>query len=917
MARKRIVGVEVVKAGSNPDVDSDFNTVHREAALAYVTERHGLENVANIITYGTLAAKSAFKNMCTIYQKPFAAANKIAALVPPPLEGEEVTLTELFDPASARYPEGSDFRSATAGDEWKDIIRGAKRIEGRVKSTGMHPCGVVISSKPLQETIPLQVRQDDGRIITQWTYKELEDLGLIKFDFLGLDTVDLIQHTVEYIVKQGKTPPNMVELIHGPMDDEATYKMFARGDTVGIFQFGSDMVRDYCRLMQPNQFNDLAAATSLMRPGPMGMQSHVRYAFRKNGKEPVRPLHPAFKGSVLDEILGATMGVLIFQEQIQRIANRIGGMSLQEGDGIRKAVGKKDKALLDSIKDRFVEGGVANGYPLEAMELLWSTIESFANYGFNRSHAVAYAMNSYQAAYLKTHYPVEFMAALIAQNVGVKDKILTYLKEARRMGLKVGTVDINLSDVRVAPAKGNGGEYDIVYGLSGVNSVSVDMATLIVEEREKNGPYTSLQDVINRCSPLGVSNRKIYENLALAGAFDAFSMSRQAAVENLQAMLQEGKTKNALGTSLFDLFEEEGTATSEMDLSHVEEYAFVEKLQREANVIGLYLTSHPLSRVGRGLAQGQVQTLKKVRESTSTLTVNVVGSITEMERKTMKRGGKAVRITIDDGSAYIDANLQQAIIKGLDTHANRERLKNLFQQGDTQVTRDVTDLACSGEYQALPELEKNALYFMNITYRPPVGDAPYGARVNSIRPLHLSHGGRLPVRVRLEAKNEEEREALKSRIIKFAALLAKKHPGSYPLHAAIFTPQEKLKDLGEHHYYRKLVTLMGQEGSAAEGLEEKQGDSPLRKNLFGAKASSTVEGKSKKVEHKRALPLQEAQEENLVPYDEEGLAEVLTYFPTGFTVDKTAAVEELLSNKFGMERVDFGVFNQSMNEKFK
>ena len=916
MAVKKIAKLEVIDAGSNPDVDSDFHTEVREKVIEYVTDLYGKDNVANIVTFNSLAAKSAFKEMCTIYQIPFASANKIAALVPPPIEGVDCTLDDIFNPASDRYGEGAEFRDATSGLDWNKIIQGAINIEGRYKSTGVHPCGVIMSSQPLSSVIPLQVRQTDGRVITQWTYPECEDIGLIKFDFLGLDTVDLIQNTVEYIMKAGKTPPNMLDLIHGPMDDKTTYEMLAKGDTIGIFQLGSQLVQDFLKVMKPTEFEDIAASTALMRPGPMGMLSHVRYANRKNGKEEITPLHPDFKNSPLDGILGKTQGVVVYQEQILKISNEIAGLTLQEGDELRSAMGKKKMKVMMAMKPKFFAGAQANGYSEEAVNKLWDTIAEFAKYGFNRSHSIAYAMNAYQAAYLKAHYPVEFIAALISQNVGNKEKILLFLKEARKMRLNVGSVDINVSDVKVAPDFKNASSYDIVYGLSGVNAVSRDVAKIIVQERETNGDYSSVQDLINRCSPLGVTNKKIYENLAVAGAFDNFNTSRKAIVENLPSMLGEAKTKATKGMSLFDFFNDEDDLAVEMDLTSISEYSFVEKLQKEADVIGLYLTDHPLSKTGTGLSQGGVTSVKKLMQSSATTTTVIVGSITDIVKKIRKAGGKSVQITVDDGTGYITANLTRDIIKGIDKKAAQDRIKKFYINGENEVSHEIEATALDREFEARADLEKNNVYIMNITFRPPFGDGQYGARINDIRPLQLSHDGSLPVRIRVSSKMDKNEALVKERIVRFAEAVAKKYPGPYPLYAAIINDDDLTSPKDESIYYRKLIQEIRATKSSPKISSTPAKASNENFLSFDGKDSKAAKElkESEKVNIVRELPKESWASDNLEKVTEDVLSEKISYFDTGFRIAKTAKVEELLSDKFGGERIDFGLFNTSMKE---
>lgn len=894
MKTKRIVSIEVVKAGSNPDVDSDIRTDVRDAAIEHVGEVHGHDNVANIITFTTLAAKGAFKNLCTIYDVPFAAATKISNLVPPPVEGVDLKLKDIFDSKHDRYSEGKDFRDAVSTEEWKQVLTGAQAVEDRIKAYGVHACGIIMSSKPLQDTIPLWVRSSDHRVVTQWTYGECESLGLIKFDLLGLDTVDIIQHAVEYVAKNKKTPPNMLDLLHGAMDDRLTYeRIFSTGNTVGIFQFGTDLVTNYCKKMKPESFEDLAATTALCRPGPMGMSSHYTYAARKNGLEAVTPLHPAFRGSALDEILGSTYGLCVYQEQIMKIANQIAGFTLQEGDDLRSAMGKKKIEKMAAMKPAFIAGGMARGFPEDAMELLWDTIAEFAKYGFNRSHSVAYAMNAYSAAYLKTHYPVEFMAALLAQNSGKKDKLLMFLPEARRMGLKVGATDINSSDVRVSPDFTGRSFFDILFGLSGVDAVSTEVARIIVEEREAHGPYTSVKNLIDRCSPLGVTNKKVYENLTLAGAFDCFSHPRRTIVENLPALLGEAKTKASMGANLFDMFgEEEEHDSMALDLTQGEDYAFVDKLKLEAGVLGLYLTAHPLERAGQGLAQARVVKLDKLMKAQKPVTVTVVGALTEIKEKRARKGGKSVSVIIDDGSGYLTAALSREVVKGLDKWKAQKRIEKFYTSGETSALAPVVKVnlaeAVDEEFTAVPELEKNNLYLMSITFRPERGENPYGARVNAIRPFTLAHGGELPLRIRMKTAAKADPKAAEAKLMKFAEGLAKKFPGTYPLHVAVVTPAALKREEAEEKWFTDLAREITSRPAKAEGVKKTKDDEcllPARgRDLTGADMT------------------------------EEELAESIEYIDTGLRVDKAAPVEEFLSSKFGAERVDYGVFNSYFEE---
>lgn len=386
MADKVVAYTEIIKPGSNPDIDTDFAVDVREETLKYVEEKYGKDNVCNIVTFQVMGAKSALKNMCTIYNVPPKQANQISSLIPDPIDGKQCTFDDIYNPESMFYEAATDFRNATDNDsKWKQIISSAKAVSGRKKTTGVHACGVLISAQPLQTVIPMMTRRSDNARISQWTYQDCESLGLIKMDFLGLDTIDIIQNTIRNIIKSGKTPPNVPDLLSGDMDDPKVYDLFQKGNTIGVFQFGSQMVRDLLPRIKPDKFIDLAVTTSLARPGPMGVDAHLDFADRKNGRAPILPIHPDLDGDEnLEEILSPTYGLMVFQEQIIRIANVVGGLSLQEGDKLRKAMGKKKAALMLAMKEKFMAGGVANGYSEPSLNALWDTMAQFASYGFNK-----------------------------------------------------------------------------------------------------------------------------------------------------------------------------------------------------------------------------------------------------------------------------------------------------------------------------------------------------------------------------------------------------------------------------------------------------------------------------------------------------------------------------------------------------
>lgn len=390
--KKVIKDVFVKKPGSAPDIDTDFHTEGREEVVQYCVDKYGAENVANIVTFGTFKAKRAFKAMCTIYNVPFAAANKASGHIPG-AQGAEASLQDIMDPTSPRYNEGEDFRNATEGSMFDEVIEMATKLDGRISETGVHPCGVIISSQPLAGIIPTQVRQNDGKVITQWEYPELEALGLIKMDLLGLELINTIQQTLENIELTNKSAkieseirevPDMKKIIQGGMDDPATYKVLQEGNTVGIFQLGSPGVRDLLKRAKPKEFMDIATITALYRPGPMSMNSHTEWADRKNGTKEVISIDKELKGTVVEDILSDTAGVLVYQESLMQIATRYAMMTPYESDLLRKAMGKKNMDIMLSLKPKFIEGAINNGSTRKLADKVWETMVGFAAYGFNK-----------------------------------------------------------------------------------------------------------------------------------------------------------------------------------------------------------------------------------------------------------------------------------------------------------------------------------------------------------------------------------------------------------------------------------------------------------------------------------------------------------------------------------------------------
>ena len=903
---KKVVDMKVVSPGSPPDIDSDFSVTAREKAVEYVTELYGKENVANIVTFGTLATKSAFKSMCTIYEVPFAQANRVASMIPDGDEGHEVTFDDIYNEDSDYYKESADFREATSGDpKWDRVITGARGIAGRVKSTGVHACGIIISAKPLTDTVPLHIRKKDGKVITQWTYQECEALGLIKMDFLGLDTVDLIQHTIEYIQKSGKDAPNMIAITQGKMDDPEVYKLFQEGHTVGVFQFGSEMVRNLLRQMKPTEFNDLAACTAVARPGPMGMNSHTMYAERKNGLSKIEALHPDFKGSPLEKILSQTYGLCIYQEQSMRIASEIAGMTLQEGDKLRKAMGKKKHDIMMKMKPKFISGGIANGYSEEAMNKLWDVLEPFSKYAFNKSHSVAYAMNAYQAAYLKTHYPVEFIAALIAQTIDKKDKTLNNLREARRMGISMGTVNINLSDVRVSPDYSGESGFEILYGFSGVKGVSESSAEIIIKERDSGGRFTSVQDAVSRCVMAGITKKDVFINLAMAGAFDDLEPNRRKVIESIPGMLTDGRKMVNHGMDLFSLAGQGAEDTFEM--VDVEDYPYVDRLRLEADMIGMYLTGHPMDRIGgsTGLDNVSIKSLSSLNKRQK---VKVVAAVS-MESKNTRRG-KMVTMHLDDGTGLISTRVTDDVVKGMDKTAARNDIRARFCRGDLSVPKTAVEKAFS-DVTGLPDVQNNGVYLLTVDVIPAWGGkGDPMTKVSSIQPVTFAHDGSLPVRVRVNYGEDsglgKERASLVYR--KLPGFVRRQCPGDSHLMIARYnSDRSQVSEEAFIHYALDIIKRDARQAERQDSSEEVSQQEGLLSD--DSKSVKKKPASKKKTERQwpTSVPSRYA-EKYPAAEDIQGVVDSLEYVNTSMGVEKSEQLKILIEDKVGHENYDFGIY---------
>ncbi|MHB1173346.1 MAG: DNA polymerase III subunit alpha, partial [Lacisediminihabitans sp.] len=508
---------------SMPDVDVDFDDRRRGEVIRYVTEKYGDDRVAQIVTYGTIKAKQALKDSARVLGMPYSVGEKLTKAMPPAIMGKDISLGDITNAASERYREAADFRAIVETDaEAARVFETALGIENLKRQWGVHAAGVIMSAEPLIDVIPIMKREDDGAIITQFDQPPCESLGLLKMDFLGLRNLTVIEDALQSIHRNtGST----LEIEKLDLDgDQKTYDLLARGDTLGVFQLDGGPMRSLLRQLKPTNFEDISAVIALYRPGPMGMNSHTKYALRKNGLEQIEAIHPEL-AEPLREILGTTFGLIVYQEQVMAVAQKVAGFTLGQADVLRRAMGKKKKSELDKQYADYSSGMKANGYSNEAAKVLWDTLMPFADYAFNKAHSAGYGVLSYWTAYLKANYPAEYMAALLTSVGDSKDKLGLYLSECRRMGIRVLAPDVNESSGDFTPVGG-----DIRFGLGAIRNVGANVVEAIRLSREEKGRFTSFHDFLRKV-PIQVANKRTLESLIKAGAFDQMEGTRRALLE--------------------------------------------------------------------------------------------------------------------------------------------------------------------------------------------------------------------------------------------------------------------------------------------------------------------------------------------------------------------------------------------------
>ena len=633
---------------SMPDFDVDFDDRRRSEVIDYVTRKYGDERVAMIVTYGTIKTKQALKDSSRVLGYPFSMGEQLTKALPPAVMAKDIPLADIQNPESKRYGEAGDFRQLIATDpEAAKVFETALGIEGLKRQWGVHAAGVIMSSDPIIDVIPIMRRIQDGQVITQFDYPTCEGLGLIKMDFLGLRNLTIISDALENIKMNRGIDLDLEGL---ELDDAPSYELLARGDTLGVFQLDGGPMRSLLKLMKPDNFEDISAVLALYRPGPMGANAHTDYALRKNGIQDVIPIHPELE-EPLKEILGGTFGLIVYQEQVMAVAQKLAGYSLGQADILRRAMGKKKKSELDKQFAGFSQGMQDNGYSMAAVKTLWDILLPFSDYAFNKAHSAAYGVISYWTAYLKAHYAPEYMAALLTSVGDDKDKSAIYLNECRRMGITVLPPDVNESALNFTPV-GN----DIRFGMGAIRNVGVNVVEAMVAARESEGAFASFKDYLMKV-PAVVCNKRTIESLIKSGAFDslghhrrALAMIHEEAIDSVITL----KRNEAIGQ--FDLFagfdEAESQASLSIEIPDLPEWEKKDKLSFERDMLGLYVSDHPLQGLEGLLSQHAELSITSVLGEDGPqdgAIITIAGMITSLSRRIAKASGNAyARAEVED-----------------------------------------------------------------------------------------------------------------------------------------------------------------------------------------------------------------------------------------------------------------------------
>jgi DNA polymerase III subunit alpha len=666
---------------SMPDIDMDFDSRYRDEMIRYVAERYGRDHVAQIITFGTIKARNAVRDAARVLGYPYGMGDKVAKAMPPLVMGRDTPLKYCFEQDS-RYADGykaaSELRAMYDTDpDVKRVVDVAKGLEGLKRSDGIHAAAVVITKEPLTEYLPIQRKPEpggdpgDSPVVTQYEMHGVEDLGLLKMDFLGLRNLDVITDTMA-MIRAGSDPSFDIDRV--PLDDAATFELLSRGDTVGVFQLESSPMRALLRAMSPNTFEDVSAVLALYRPGPMSVNMHYDYADRKNGRQPVSYFH-----ADAEAVLGDTFGLMIYQESVMRVAQKFAGYSLADADNLRKACGKKIRELMAKEREGFEVGCERTGYGRELGRQLFDVIEKFADYAFNKSHTFGYGLITYQTAYLKAHHPVEYVACLLTSVKANLDKAAVYLADARGSGIRVLTPDVNRSQIDFAPLPLElvpadveltvGSPGVIAFGLSAVRNVGEGLVELLVRERDENGPFTSFHDFAERV-PEQVLNKRTVESLIKAGAFDSLGHPRRGLLAVFEQIIDTTITRRReRDQGVMSLFGEwgdgDGGGDAFDDRIEIPEFEFdkSERLRFEKEMLGLYVSDHPLMGVEASLRRRLDCTIAEAIERDDGAMLVLGGIVQGLARKFTRKGDQMAVFQLEDLNSSIEVTVFPRVLQ--------------------------------------------------------------------------------------------------------------------------------------------------------------------------------------------------------------------------------------------------------------
>jgi len=651
---------------SMPDIDMDFDSRYRDEMIRYAAERYGRDHVAQIVTFSTIKARAAVRDAARVLGYPYAVGDKVAKAMPPLIMGRDTPLYACLEPHEKfvdGYKMATDLRHMYHEDpDLKKVIDVAKGLEGLRRQDGIHAAAVVITKEPLTEYLPIQRKPLAGQdianapVVTQYEMGGVEELGLLKLDFLGLRNLDVISDTL-VLVKSFRGVDVDIDAV--ALDDEKTLALLCRGDSIGVFQLEGTPMRALMRSLAPDCFEDVAALVALYRPGPMSVNMHNDYADRKNGRKPVVYFHPE-----AEAILADTYGLMIYQESMMRVSQRFAGYSLAEADNLRKACGKKSKVLMAKERDKFTDGCTATGFA-ELGTPLFDIIEGFADYAFNKSHSFGYGLVSYQTAYLKAHFPVEYFAALLTSVKGSLERAAVYLNECRTMGISVLVPDVNRSDVDFVAARLDDGTEVIPFGLSAVRNVGEALVTKIVEERRASGPFVDFYDFCDRVD-MAVLNKKTLESLIKAGGFDSVGHPRRGLLAVFEQIVDATcARRKERDQGVMSLFESAGLGEGDGDgggAGGYRERAAIpalhfdkkEQLAFEKEMLGLYVSDHPLMGAEAALRRKTDNTIVELAELDDGGLCTIGGVVNGLQRKWTKKGDLMAVFTLEDLQSSIE-----------------------------------------------------------------------------------------------------------------------------------------------------------------------------------------------------------------------------------------------------------------------